>query len=1493
MNLGGYQIERTLEDGPLGAAYVVRGEGSRELLARTCRVDLTFATPGREYERARLFFLYAQTQKRFADATAGRAGDVGRGGAHLAAVHEIVADEDGGYLITDRYPLTAQRLIDTRFAATGAAVYQLMRGVLGGLALLAEAGGGRPHGRIEPACVLIDDSAGVNRWRVGLESIAPGPQLVGTHEQLRHEDLQAVGRLLYQVVTHQPFNALSNYPVTDVNGQWARLGANSAGWLRIANWLLDPAARRGAFDLEQVTAEVDKLREKVKNPKPLIALGGAAAVLALAGGVAAFVVFGGERTLPPVGEFSLTQADGWIAAYQDEDGWLDEFYAEQAPAEAELWLDPELRARVEREETLSAIADPLARIGELEMQMIGEAASTVERLPDLDPFIAYRQKDVGLQRVLPANRAVFRDALVKGIGDGSVSPEAQGRLGGLNRRVALLTEVVNEELADWSAAEFGARVSAWRASGWDGPADELEAAAAGARIGTLEEYAAGEEPDGPALAPMLKSMLDLRDRAAEIDESWSRLADLGAAARDAGAASGDQPAESFLLGLGDAITAHVRDAAGVGELSARLSAIDEVAGGEDGFAAFLAGDWRAEVDRIALAESGSVEGVNADDPAGAMRVWLAAASSPEFRVLRGDDDPRAAWLNTEDPTELKAALAQIEEWRGDERYGPRLAKQLAAWEADRGAAFEDEAAAVIRDAGELIAERGYGGNRDALAARFASLSTRAAALLSEYRSEIESNVLVQWGEYVAGLRQREELPRDDATKPGLDAVHEVWRARRDELIDRHAADQNAPALYGEVQDGLIPALQEVARAVRAEVDASAVPGGFDAEAFAGAVADRNEAAARALLADLERAWIEDGGGVLGYARSSPVFQQAVAAARLERDSWAAAATRLVEDVAEAESLIGLGYRIEEEADQGASLRVIADGVLGRPPLTGAQGGAMRSALGEPLERLEQLAAVEAIRDPAELVRTAEEAWGASLALTAYRVLGSNGGAAWPRAGAELERDGAALAAARGLLAGIGDADRRAAAGAWLAAAAADRWRAAMANAGSAADVRTLLAATDRYGIDLNTEAAAVRLNWELARLDEIDRGAARSDGDVRADVRSAHQRLDALVRELGGSVPPAVRTLVDGLGRLSVQQAGDETRFDFGTVGPGQRGWSATWTPPGQEPVIATYSNGGQQVSFVIMDPRRFGGQGDPFAVCTEEVSIGLFARLVELDGGGAAEWKNALLPGIDETSVVRGWTYDPGNGRVQAAANWLGKLDDRYNDADGYRPYTDVFNTGADLRLAARPTSETAMHLVPGSAAVRAAEAIGCRLPTAAEWRLVYQQYEQSRPASAWHRIDGDFTAQVRHGEATVNRVGEQIATNFPWPGDNTYDDLLRVWNGRDAARLPQGAGDGLLWFDSVGSPRGGVLRNMVGNVAEFVTMPGGGFAILGGSCLSIPRTVAEDAGQPVEGGRVQRRGFLDVGFRLAFTASGYKPSVAGQLDLLLAQREFLLGGG
>ena len=246
--------------------------------------------------------------------------------------------------------------------------------------------------------------------------------------------------------------------------------------------------------------------------------------------------------------------------------------------------------------------------------------------------------------------------------------------------------------------------------------------------------------------------------------------------------------------------------------------------------------------------------------------------------------------------------------------------------------------------------------------------------------------------------------------------------------------------------------------------------------------------------------------------------------------------------------------------------------------------------------------------------------------------------------------------------------------------------------------------------------------------------------------------------------------------------------------------------------------------------------------------------------------------------------------GRVDKNLLWLAEL-----------PGVKTYPAGLSVP---RPTTLCPMQYVSPEAALYVARVLGCRLPSSTEWQAAYQPGGETNLR--------DTTSWLKQRDYILNL---QRRNKPSWPDTDVFlpKDATAARGG--TAQPVAGASDTRLWFSPVGS--GGAFQHLAGNVAELVydapprfneafKEPGSlssarlrcfldeGAAhlkVIGGSALSPPElwngADKSFAGAwPADLARA-RRGYSDVGFRLAFTAPG--DPVARRLKNLLKRWGYL----
>jgi len=422
-------------------------------------------------------------------------------------------------------------------------------------------------------------------------------------------------------------------------------------------------------------------------------------------------------------------------------------------------------------------------------------------------------------------------------------------------------------------------------------------------------------------------------------------------------------------------------------------------------------------------------------------------------------------------------------------------------------------------------------------------------------------------------------------------------------------------------------------------------------------------------------------------------------------------------------------------------------------------------------------------------------------------------------------------------------------------------------------------------------ASATRLRLAIFRLRH---SLVNPQQDVSKAARSFLDEVGKLPEKITGN--QEVAALVTAIERAIGESPNTDPARLFASVGPstGKTGirWSVRFSPDGQS-LSYTWPGTGHRVAFARVDVP---GQKNPTYLSTTEVPLGLFIDAVT----AAKAWKpmESMLAERPEGPCAWQWASADGERRVRRAERWL----------EGFRYAPDI---PRDL-----PSENHPVQQVSPAAAIYFAWLLGCRLPTAAEWKAA------ARAASPRQRPNLRDKTWAKQQDFLRQLPGKPPS----WPDAGIFWPLgVPGKTGPAAQPLAPDDDDQTLWFQPVGS--GERLTHLVGNVAEFLlemraadqhalaeeveSFPDevrGPFLraallqklekspsllqVIGGSALSAPQVwdgkkKSFDTPWPVGPRVAERRGFSDVGFRLAFTAPGEPFSLA--LRRILAAAGYL----
>jgi hypothetical protein len=273
-------VEELASSGPF-ALFSAReqGQSGPPLYAiKIYRTADTFADEEVVQQEAAAFLEAAQLQASLPS------GPAGGGEGHWAPIHESGRTAEAVFYVTDLYPTTVQRMIDSRRELDARSIAHIIDGVVCALTELAERAGGRGHGELKPSNVLVGRGE-VDSAQVALTDPEPSSRLANrAHDQ----DLRELAGLLFQMVIHRPppkGGAISTSP------EWQRMGAAGEQLRQLCETLLNPEPGAPLMSFDELRSRLAACLA-VKEPKKAGLSGGAkaaiAAVLLLALGVGGY-----------------------------------------------------------------------------------------------------------------------------------------------------------------------------------------------------------------------------------------------------------------------------------------------------------------------------------------------------------------------------------------------------------------------------------------------------------------------------------------------------------------------------------------------------------------------------------------------------------------------------------------------------------------------------------------------------------------------------------------------------------------------------------------------------------------------------------------------------------------------------------------------------------------------------------------------------------------------------------------------------------------------------------------------------------------------------------------------------------------------------------------------------------------------------------------------------------------------------------------------------
>ncbi|MCC6284007.1 MAG: hypothetical protein IT439_01705 [Phycisphaerales bacterium] len=1422
---GRYETTRDLFRGGLGTVSIARlsGKGGKDdFVVKSMHVGDTVQNRADAQRAAQSFLDRAGALQKLTEAKA----------KHWAPLHEMGSGSGGAFYVTDRYPRSLEGLIGGRVRLDGAALYNIVSSIVQGLREVQQACG-RGHGELKPTNVMLDRVGQVDKARVILtDPAAKGSGNAGADET---GDVQALGRLLYQLILFTPYRELSGWPIGE-SPAWSAIGRNGKKWRELCNRIINPGATPGSLTLESVEQELKPLRErKGKGGGGLIKVG---AVLVLLAGAGAGLWFSGVLKGGGGGPVVPEEAPGTMwKEWHYGTVWLDGMASFDSGAIDAVNADPGLDS--ELKEALKSLRE-------------GDAGWKWSPLNEAGPYATQFKVQVDLIAVIasanaPGSKLSSREAKALAVEGG----EAVLRI-----RRAILPErwPTRKSLIDAAARfeELGWPQAAAEARAVDQALTKVWSESDSPRLYTSERY--GEIHDlgeraGDGLvgvvraAPVARTVLE---RYEALDRTLVSLKEAGLPVDERvrpalraleGAAGAGATGDQALRRLEDALS-NVRSAAD--ELLARVQAAEggkappnvawpegPMPGGE-GLADWLA-SCGGSITR-ALAER-PVETTVTPLPDDA-RTLLASANGLIERL--GELTERAKAI--ESPTSRAGFQGRVNDQREIvDQVRARVQGAIDGWarlDEPARAAFIAELADLRRrlDEGVRGTLEGFG---QELAKASAGTSLRQS---------------------IAGVRNVSTL--------GLASVNAALEQQKLSLLDLHEADGNDDALRSGMQS-LQEALAAIERPLTPEPAPSVLPrslrGQTDAirDALARAAARRRDAAAKAMIDDAQ----------MSRGRPRDGFDPAASAAAVGYTAWISDVQSVLGDLAEAEGLMEGAYGPAEAGPGGRAWGDVIANAAARPAWAD-----LEPLVAPVLARAAQLRPDSLPASIPEIESLAQNVADFPRALLAWRALVARDDWMRPdglRPKVELYRS------VRRNARSMGDPARATALVREIESGGGNRFREAVEQVTGVQQLDDARLYFDDFAGVASQLSARMRANL-LTRKFVADADAALAQGGddgalARRFTPVLEDYADGLA-DLGAEAPAGTSDWIARIReRMANEGSGAPSVNALDSVGPGARGWSRSGDSTVERVTYTRSDSTGATQRLVF---RKLEGVGTPTQAVylgENEVSVGMFRAIVEGSGGWDAfrapnfwkELQSMPVPDRDHRNP-RTWRF-AGN-TIQAGQQWIGV------EQAGAGTYPAGFDPG-------KPGDSSPMQSVSIEAARLAAERAGCRLPSPGEFAAGIAM-ANSAGGATWNTRDAVFGTELEHTrlqvleDARTQQFGMAV-----WPDSGSVGAARAALEVSDTpptagdATVPaEAASDGTLWFDPVdASNRGSVFANILGNVAEYGAMGADQTGVMGGSAVWPPELGATEAIalKSTPAALVRGRSFTDVGFRLAFDAA------------------------
>lgn len=292
---GDFESVRELNQTGFTTLLLAKRAGTEErprFVVKTSATPAAVASTGAVHDQAESFLEAAKLQETISD----------RRAQYWAPIHGSGMARGEPFYVTDYYPRSAQSIVASKTRIGPRQLHAIVDSVVRGLVDFKTICR-RPHGNLKPTNVLLTGEKNSDVPKTFLIDPCPTEQL--SPEATEELDLQGIGQLIFQMVTHREAPKIATWPL-EMPREFKRLGRQGPMWMELVNKLLSPIDPARYTKLEDVLPVLPKLKPK-RTGRALAVLLSLAAI-----GSAAFMMHHYRYDPRPVVKEHYQKVKAWV-----------------------------------------------------------------------------------------------------------------------------------------------------------------------------------------------------------------------------------------------------------------------------------------------------------------------------------------------------------------------------------------------------------------------------------------------------------------------------------------------------------------------------------------------------------------------------------------------------------------------------------------------------------------------------------------------------------------------------------------------------------------------------------------------------------------------------------------------------------------------------------------------------------------------------------------------------------------------------------------------------------------------------------------------------------------------------------------------------------------------------------------------------------------------------------------------------------------------------